>query len=163
VKRVSWLSHLVLGVADSGAPLGGWLAVTGRLSPSALLLGGAVALWVGGFDLIYACQDVEVDRREGLESVPARFGVAAALRLSSWAHALTVALLAAVGILQQVGLPYALALGGAAGLLVYEHRLVSPRDLSRLDAAFFAVNGYMAILLLAGTLLDQVLLRGALH
>ncbi|MHB1131824.1 MAG: UbiA-like polyprenyltransferase [Chloroflexota bacterium] len=151
-KRVTWLSHWVLGLADGLAPVGGWIAVTGALAWEPLLLGLAVAVWIAGFDLIYACQDVSFDRAHGLHSVPARFGVAAALQLSSLSHAVTVLLLAGLG--WQLGLswPYWLGLAGAAGLLVYEHSLVRPDDLARLGLAFFNVNGYIAVVVFGFTL-----------
>ena len=145
-KRFTWMSHAVLGLADGLAPAGGWIAVSGSIDLPAVLLTLAVALWIGGFDLIYACQDVEFDRKLQLHSVPARFGVAAALRASSWAHALTVVVLALVGLAVGLGTLYWIGLAVASALLVYEHRLVSPDDLSRLSVAFFNVNGYVAVI-----------------
>jgi len=145
-KRFTWMSHAVLGLADGLAPAGGWIAVSGSIDLPAVLLTLAVALWIGGFDLIYACQDVEFDRKLQLHSVPARFGVAAALRASSWAHALTVMVLALVGLAVGLGTLYWIGLAVASALLVYEHRLVSPDDLSRLSVAFFNVNGYVAVI-----------------
>jgi len=106
-------------------------------------------VWIAGFDLIYACQDVEVDRAQGLHSVPARFGVPAALAAARVNHALTAAALALLGWLTGLGLLYWLGWAAVAALLVYEHSLVSPRDLSRLDIAFFNVNGYIALIVLA--------------
>lgn len=150
-KRFTWLSHWVLGIADGAAPVGGWIGVAGQLAWEPVILGLAVAIWIAGFDLIYACQDVEFDRAHGLHSVPARFGVAAALRLSSLSHTLTVVLLAALGLLLGLGLPYWLGLAIAACLLVYEHAIISPTDLSRLDVAFFNVNGYIAVVLFVAT------------
>lgn len=150
-KRFTWLSHWVLGLADGLAPVGGWIAVTGQLAWQPLVLGLAVGIWIAGFDLIYACQDVDFDRAHGLYSVPARFGVAAALRLSSASHALTVALLALLGYAMGLGFPFWLGLAVAAALLIYEHRLVRPDDLSRLDVAFFNVNGYIAVIVFIGT------------
>lgn len=144
-KRFTWLSHSVLGLADGAAPVGGWVAVTNSLDPPAILLGLAVALWVGGFDLLYACQDVEFDRANGLHSVPARFGVAAALWTARTWHAGTVLCLAAVGILMGLGPIYWVGCALAAGLLAYENSLVSPTDLSRLGTAFFNLNGYLAV------------------
>lgn len=145
-KRLSWLSHLVLGITDGGAPLGGWLAVTGSIDPPAWLLFLAVTTWVGGFDLIYACQDVDFDRANGLHSVPVRFGLATSLQWAKIAHAITLASLAGVGILMGLGPIYWVGWLLACGLLVYEHRLVSPNDLSRLDMAFFNVNGYIGVI-----------------
>jgi 4-hydroxybenzoate polyprenyltransferase len=150
-KRFTWLSHWVLGLADGLAPVGGWIAVTGQLAWEPLILGLAVGIWIAGFDLIYACQDVEFDRAVRLHSVPARFGVPAALWLSSLSHVVTVLLLALLGYLLALGVPYWLGLAAAAGLLVYEHSLVRPDDLSRLNVAFFNVNGYIAVIVFMGT------------
>jgi len=150
-KRFTWLSHWVLGLADGIAPVGGWIAVSGQLAWEPLVLGLAVGIWIAGFDLIYACQDVAFDRAQGLYSIAAQFGIAAALRLSSLSHAATVALLAYLGHGLALGLPFWLGLAAAAALLVYEHRLVRPDDLSRLDVAFFNVNGYIAVVVFAGT------------
>ncbi|TAK36130.1 MAG: 4-hydroxybenzoate octaprenyltransferase [Chloroflexota bacterium] len=144
-KRFTWLSHFVLGFADGMAPVGGWIAITGSVDLEAVLLGLAVTFWIGGFDLIYACQDVDFDRSEGLYSIPARFGIAAGLWLSIVCHALTVLLLVAVGISLGLGSFYWLGVAITAGLLIYEHTLVRPRDLSRLTIAFFNMNGYIAV------------------
>jgi 4-hydroxybenzoate polyprenyltransferase len=157
MKRVSWLSHAVLGLALGLAPLGAWLAVTGSftgdLAPP-LLLAAAVVVWVGGFDLIYACQDAEHDRRAGLRSVPARFGVAGALAASSAAHAVTVALLVAFGLRAELGLAWWIVLAVAAALLVWQHRMVKPDDLSRVDVAFFTLNGWVGVALFLGLAVD---------
>lgn len=150
-KRFTWLSHWVLGLADGLAPVGGWIAVTGQLAWEPIVMGLAVGIWIAGFDLIYACQDVGFDRAHGLHSVPARFGVPFALWLSSASHAVTVLLLAVLGYLLALSWPYWLGVGLAAALLVYEHRLVRPDDLSRLDVAFFNVNGYIAVIVFVAT------------
>jgi 4-hydroxybenzoate polyprenyltransferase len=148
-KRFTWLCHLALGVTDGIAPVGGWLAVNptpsmANLLPPALL-GLAVAAWVGGFDLIYACQDIDFDRTHGLHSIPARFGPARALQISEMAHGASVGLLAAVGGILHLAWPFWIAVGIAAWLLIWEHRLVHPDDFSRLDIAFFNMNGYIAL------------------
>lgn len=148
-KRFTWLCHFILGLADGGAPLGGWIAVTGTLSWEPVLLALALGFWVGGFDLIYACQDVDFDRANGLYSVPARFGIAVSLTQARIWHALTILLLAIVGILSALSWPYWLGLAVASALLAYEHSLVSPNDLSRLNMAFFNVNGYIAVIVFA--------------
>ncbi len=150
-KRFTWLSHGVLGFADGMAAPGGWIGVTGTVDPPAVLLGLAVLFWVGGFDLIYACQDVEFDRKARLHSVPARFGIAVALWASSASHALTVAFLAATGVVLGLGWLYWVGLSVSAALLAYEHLLVGPNDLSRLNAAFFNVNGYVAVIVFVFT------------
>lgn len=160
-KRWTTLSHWALGATDGLAPLGAWAAVRGSLTAPgdlpAWFLFAIVTLWIGGFDLIYACQDVEFDRAEGLHAIPARHGVAAALRLSALAHALTTVLLFALGWIAGLGWPYWLAAAAAAALLAYEHSLVRPDDLSRLDLAFFNLNGIISLTLFAGTLLALVL------
>jgi len=156
-KRFTWLSHFWLGFTDGLAPAGAWVAVTGTFwrpadVPAWILL-AALTFWIGGFDLIYACQDVEADRREGLHSIPARFGVAAALRLAQGCHLLTLMLLAVVGAWFGLGWVYWLGLSVVAGLFVWEHSLVKPHDLSRLNLAFFNLNGYISLTVFAATLL----------
>ncbi|HET6201827.1 MAG TPA: UbiA-like polyprenyltransferase [Planctomycetota bacterium] len=148
LKRRVAGTHFVLGAALGVAPLGAWLAVRGSFEgdlASPLLLALAVALWVAGFDLIYACQDVAFDRREGLRSIPARLGVAGALRLSSALHAAVVPLLLAVAARAGLGAPTYAGIGLVAALLLVEHLLVRPRDLSRVNAAFFTVNGWISV------------------
>jgi 4-hydroxybenzoate polyprenyltransferase len=153
-KRFTWLSHWVLGATDGLAPAGAWVAVRAAVDPPAWLLWLAVTFWIAGFDLIYACQDTEFDRDEGLHSVPARFGNVVALRLAQANHVLTVILLAAVGSAMGLGWVYWLGLAVVAGLLVYEHSLVSPTDLSRVNLAFFNINGYIAVTIFAATLVS---------
>jgi 4-hydroxybenzoate polyprenyltransferase len=147
-KRFTWLSHWILGFTDGIAAGGGWVAVRGHFDPPAFVLWVAVTVWIAGFDLLYACQDVEVDRAQGLHSVPARFGVAAAFALARINHALTALALAALGWMEGLGLFYWLGWAAVVALLVYEHSLVTPRDLSRLNIAFFNVNGYIAVIML---------------
>jgi 4-hydroxybenzoate polyprenyltransferase len=162
-KRVTWLCHALLGLSLGLAPLGAWLAVRGELDQDvwvALILAAAVLTWVAGFDLIYACQDADHDARVGLHSIPARFGIAKALGLSSALHALTVALLALLAREAELGWIFVLALVACALLLAWEHRLVSPGDLSRVNAAFFTVNGWVAVALFAGCALDLAFLSG---
>ena len=151
-KRFTWLSHWILGFTDGIAAAGGWIAVRGGFDPPVFVLWFALTVWIAGFDLIYACQDVEFDRAEGLHSVPARFGVAAALRIAKACHILTIAAFAALGVLMGLGFLYWAGVTMVAGLLVYEHSLVSPSDLSRLDVAFFNINGYIAVILFAAVL-----------
>ncbi len=150
-KRFTWMSHYILGFTDGLAPVGAWVAVRGSLFtledlPAWVLL-LIVTFWIGGFDLIYACQDVEVDRREQLQSIPARFGVPFALWLSSISHLVCVLLLIALGLLQRFTLPFWIGLIVIILLFVWEHRLVKPHDLSRLDVAFFNINSYISITL----------------
>jgi 4-hydroxybenzoate polyprenyltransferase len=148
-KRFTWLCHLALGLTDGIAPVGGWLAVNPTISVANLLppvlLGLAVTFWVGGFDLIYACQDIEFDRTHGLYSIPARFGSERALQISEMAHGASVGLVAAVGGILHLAWPFWIAVGLAAWLLIWEHRLVKPDDFSQLDVAFFNMNGYIAM------------------
>ncbi|MCS7287131.1 MAG: UbiA-like polyprenyltransferase [Anaerolineae bacterium] len=156
-KRFTWLSHFILGFTDGLAPMGAWVAVRNSLFtqedlPAWLLL-VIVTLWIAGFDLIYACQDVEVDRRDGLYSIPAQFGVAAALRLSSLCHVGMVLGLVALGFICALGWPYWVGLVLCSLLLVYEHSIVKPDDLSRVNVAFFNVNGYISLALFFSTLI----------
>jgi len=159
-KRFTWASHLVLGLALAMAPLGGWLAVSGSLSAAAWLLGGAVLLWVAGFDVLYACQDVDFDRREGLFSIPSRFGVTPALWVARALHTATLGALAAVGVVAGLHPVYWAGITVIAAVLVWEHRLVRPGDLSRLDVAFFNMNGIVSVIYLV-TILVAVLLPRA--
>jgi 4-hydroxybenzoate polyprenyltransferase len=153
-KRVTWLTHWHLGASLGLAPLGAWIAVRGSVEIPALVLAAAVALWVAGFDIIYACQDVAVDAREGLYSVPLRFGIPGALRISSVMHVLTVILLLLLPALLPLGWFYRSGVAATAALLWYEHRLVRPQDLSRVNQAFFTLNGWVSFLILAATCLD---------
>jgi 4-hydroxybenzoate polyprenyltransferase len=154
-KRFTVFSHFLLGATDGLAPLGAWAAVRGSLTTSADLpawvLWVSVTLWIGGFDLIYACQDVEFDRAEGLHAVPARYGVGAALGFSALAHGVTVVLLVALGRMVSLPWPYWVGLAVVGALLIYEHALVHPDDLSRLNLAFFNVNGIISLTLFIAT------------
>jgi 4-hydroxybenzoate polyprenyltransferase len=165
VKRFSASAHFVLGLALALAPLGAWIAVRGGFdgaSPVPVLwLAGAVLTWVAGFDLIYACQDVEFDRRSRLHSIPARLGVGRALWLSIGLHVITVACLVLVGRSARLSFIWWGAVLLAALLLAWEHSLVSEKDLSRVNAAFFTVNGWVSVLLFAGLALDRGVLGGA--
>jgi 4-hydroxybenzoate polyprenyltransferase len=145
LKRWTWLSHFWLGAVDGLAPVGAWVAITGTLPWESWLLGAAVALWVAGFDFFYSLLDVSVDQRLGLHSVATRFGETGAFRGSRVCHLGTVALLVAAGLGLPVGLFYWIGVGAVAALLGYEHSLVRPGDLRRLDAAFFTVNGVIAL------------------
>jgi 4-hydroxybenzoate polyprenyltransferase len=153
-KRFTWLCHGVLGAVDGLAPVGGWVAVTGWDGWYPFLLGGAVALWIGGFDLVYATMDLEVDRAQGLRSLPARFGVGPALVVMRVAHALSVALVVWLGILLGLGPAYWVGVAVVAVLLAYENSIVHADDLSRVDMAFFTMNGIIAMVYLAAVLVD---------
>ena len=150
-KRFTWTSHWVLGFTDGIAAAGGWVAVRGEFDAPALILWLALTVWIAGFDVIYACQDVEFDRANGLHSVPARFGIPAALTIARVNHVLTAAALAALGVATALGALYWVGWLGVVALLAYEHSLVSARDLSKLDMAFFNVNGYIAVVVFVAT------------
>jgi 4-hydroxybenzoate polyprenyltransferase len=152
-KRFTALTHFHLGLALALAPIGAWVAVTGRLDPVVLLLGLAVMAWVAGFDLLYSCQDADFDRRAGLHSLPARFGVARALLVARISHGVALIALLAFGVASQLGVAYFVALCIAAGLLVAAHAAVSARDLSRVGFAFFQVNVGVSMVMLFGTAL----------
>jgi 4-hydroxybenzoate polyprenyltransferase len=154
LKRFTWLCHLWLGAVDGLAPMGGWVAVTGHLPWEAWALGASVALWVAGFDLFYSLFDVEVDRAQGLHSVATRFGERGVFLGARLAHAGTVALLAAVGVGLDLGVAYWLGVAAAAALFAYEHSIVRPGDLRRLDAAFFTVNGVISVVFFGFVLVE---------
>jgi 4-hydroxybenzoate polyprenyltransferase len=154
LKRVTWLAHGWLGAVDGLAPLGAWIAVTNEMPWEAWALGAAVAFWVAGFDLLYALFDLDVDRAQGLHSFPTRFGVPATFWSSRACHLLTVAFLVLTGVGLPVGALYWLGVAAVAGLLAYEHSLVSPRDQRRLDAAFFTMNGVISLTFLGFVLAD---------
>jgi 4-hydroxybenzoate polyprenyltransferase len=156
-KRWSWISHFWLGAVDGLAPLGAWAAITNELPWEAWALGGAVAFWVAGFDLFYALFDLDVDRAQGLHSLAARFGVRAAFAGARMCHAATVACLVAAGLGLPVGALYWIGVAVVAGLLLYEHSLVSPRDRRRLDMAFFTMNGVISVTFFAFVLGDVLL------
>jgi 4-hydroxybenzoate polyprenyltransferase len=155
-KRFTVLSHFILGFTDGLAPVGAWAAVRGSLfTPADLpawVLLGVVTTWIGGFDLIYACQDVPYDRQDGLHSFPARYGIPAALWLSAACHLVTAGLLAWLGAWMGLGWPYWLGLVVASALLAYEHWLVRPGDLSKIDLAFFNLNSYISLTLFVAIL-----------
>ena len=157
LKRWSWVSHFWLGAVDGLAPLGAWAAITNELPWEAWALGAAVAFWVAGFDLFYALFDLDVDRAQGLHSLAARFGVDAAFAGARLCHAATVACLVAAGLGLPVGALYWIGVAAVAGLLLYEHSLVSPRDRRRLDTAFFTMNGVISVTFFAFVLGDVLL------
>ncbi|MFJ1745831.1 menaquinone biosynthesis prenyltransferase MqnP [Streptomyces sp. NPDC088116] len=158
-KRFTNFPHAILGLAQAMGPVGGWLAITGAWSWDAVILGLAVGIWIGGFDLIFACQDVQADRAHGVLSVPARFGIPAALYGARASHAVTTALLVWYALATGAGAFFWAGLLIVAGAFLYEHTIVKPHDLSRLDRAFFSVNGFIGIALFVCALLD-LLTRG---
>jgi len=156
LKRFTWLCHLWLGAVDGLAPVGAWVAITGKLPLEAWELGGAVAFWVAGFDLFYSLFDVDVDRRQGLHSAATRFGVRGAFWGARAMHVLTVVLLALAGLGLNLGVWYWLGVAMVAVLLAVEHVLVSPGDLRRLNAAFFTMNGVISVVFFLFVLAEVV-------
>ncbi len=155
-KRFTWASHFVLGLAISASPLGSWMAVKGTVDPSIIPLAAAVILWLAGFDVLYALQDIEFDRSYGLYSVPRRFGVRKSLYLSRTLHAASFLLLVSNGLIFRLGAFYWIGMLAAAGLFVYEHSLIKEDDLSKLDIAFFNMNGYISMTVFLFTLMDYI-------
>jgi 4-hydroxybenzoate polyprenyltransferase len=157
-KRWTQWSHLLLGLALGMAPVGAWIGIRGRLDVTPLVLAAAVLCWVAGFDAIYSCQDARFDRRHGLYSLPSRMGMGRALAIAALWHAAALLLFLVVGWLGGLGIGYAVALALAAALLAWEQSIVSPRNLARVNAAFFTANGWVSVLLFLGGLIDA--LRG---
>ncbi len=155
-KRFTTLSHFILGFTDGLAPAGAWVAIRGSIfTPQDLpawLLVAIVTLWIGGFDLIYALQDIDFDRQYGLHAIPARYGAKFALGLSTACHLVMLGLLAWLGISMGLSWPYWAAVVITAGLLIWEHRLVHPEDLSHIHLAFYNINSYISLTLFAGVL-----------
>ncbi|CAM3776137.1 UbiA-like polyprenyltransferase [Cohnella lubricantis] len=158
-KRFTWLCHVVLGLTLGLAPLGGWVAVTGTISLPAIILFLTVALWSAGFDIIYSCQDIEIDRKERLYSIPSRFGIENALRIAKAFHALTI--VGFVLLLATTDLSWWYLVGTivSAGLLIYEHLLVKPSDMSKLQAAFFTMNWVLSSVVFVFTFIDLVVVK----
>ena len=157
LKRWTWLCHFWLGAVDGLAPMGAWVAITNRLPWQSWALGVAVAFWVAGFDLFYALFDVDIDREQGLHSIATRFGVRGSFAGARLSHVATVGCLAAAGAGLSVGALYWLGVAVVAALLVYEHALVRPGDLHRLDAAFFTMNGVISVVFAAFVIADAAL------
>lgn len=162
-KRFTNWPHLILAIAQAVGPVGAWLAVTGTFAGSgpAWLLGAAVGLWIGGFDLIYACQDATVDREIGVHSVPARYGVPFALRLSTAVHVVTFALFVVFGVWVGLAWPWYVGLALTAGAFAYQHMIVTPTDLSKVNRAFFTANGFVGIVLFLFGLFAWVIRQSA--
>ncbi|WP_419997074.1 menaquinone biosynthesis prenyltransferase MqnP [Streptomyces boninensis] len=158
-KRFTNFPHAILGLAQAMGPVGAWIAISGSWSWDAVILGLAVGIWIGGFDLIFGCQDVAADRAHGVKSVPARFGIAAALYGARACHVITVLLFVWYALATDAGGFFWFGLVIVAAAFVYEHSLVRPDDLSRLNRAFFTVNGFIGIALFMCALLD-LLVRG---
>lgn len=154
MKRFTFLCHFGLGLALSSAPMGGWMAATGKFDWRAAPLGAAVLLWVAGFDILYSLQDVDFDRKEGLHSIPARFGHKPALNIMRYCHIAAVAALVLFGAVNAYGWVYWIGMGVCAGLLILENLIVNESDLSHLQTAFFTINSWFGILLLIFTFLE---------
>lgn len=161
-KRFTSLAHVVLGVCLAGAPLGAWVAIRGDIGLPAILLAVAVLFWVAGFDILYALQDMEFDSKRGLHSIPVRFGVAGSLRLARIFHVVMVLTLMALQVVAGLGPLFFVGLLLSVGMLGYEHWLLRNGDLSKLDAAFFNMNGYISVTVLLFTFGDVVMMRGGL-
>ncbi|GCD98965.1 4-hydroxybenzoate octaprenyltransferase [Embleya hyalina] len=153
-KRFTNVPHAILGIAQAIGPIGAWLAITGSWSWEAVVLGLAVGTWIGGFDLIFGCQDVAADRAHGVKSVPAKWGIAAALNASKFSHVVTTLLFVWFGALTGAGFFWWLGLLIVTAAFVYEHSLLKPNDLSKLNRAFFTTNGFIGIALFVCALLD---------
>jgi 4-hydroxybenzoate polyprenyltransferase len=156
-KRFTWFSHIVLGFAIGMAPMAVWVAVNGSLSWKICILSLALLSYIAGFDVLYACQDVEFDRREGLYSIPLRFGVAPAMRISTLLHVLSVACLAYLYWLFSLSPVYLVFVGIIAGLFIIEHSLVNPDDLSRINMAFFHVNSIISVMVFIAVLSGELM------
>jgi len=158
-KRFTFLAHAFLGLAISGSPLGAWIAVTGRFEAPAFVLGLAVLFWLLGFDVLYALQDIDFDQKAGLHSIPQRFGIRRSLWISRASHAITMAALFWLASLCSLGWYYLAGVLISLCLIIYEHTLVKEQDLSKLDFAFFNMNGYISVTIFFFTLLDVTLRR----
>jgi 4-hydroxybenzoate polyprenyltransferase len=153
-KRFTWMSHFVLGLSIAAAPLGAWIAVRGSFDREILPLGAAVIFWLAGFDVLYALQDVDFDRQYGLYSIPKRFGVRKSIYFSRIFHLVSFLLLMANGVIFHLGALYWAGMLLVSGLFLHEHSLIHDRDLSKLDIAFFNMNGYISVTVFIFTLLD---------
>ena len=155
-KRFTSLSHLWLGTSLSIAPIGAWIAIKGQFDWTPILLGLAVLLWTAGFDIIYACQDFDFDRTNRLYSIPAKFGIESALWISSVLHIVMVAVLIGIMLLTDLGVVYLVGVGIVIVILIYEHAIVKPNDLSRVNLAFFTLNGMVSLVLMALSVVDMI-------
>jgi 4-hydroxybenzoate polyprenyltransferase len=156
-KRFTWATHFVLGLSLSAAPMGAWIAVKGTFDAEILPITVAVIFWLAGFDTLYALQDIEFDKSYGLSSIPKRFGIKKALFFARTFHLVSFLLLLLSGLLFRLGIVYWLGMIIVAGLLIYEHSLVKEDDLSKLDIAFFNMNGYISLTVFVFTFLDYIL------
>jgi len=155
-KRFTWMSHFVLGLSISAAPLGAWIAVKGTFDFGIIPLVIAVIFWLAGFDVLYALQDIDFDRKYGLYSIPKRFGIRKSVHFSRIFHAVSFLLLVANGMIFEMGLFYWTGMFVTSGLFLYEHSLIKENDLSKLDIAFFNMNGYISVTIFIFTLMDYM-------
>ena len=153
-KRFTWLCHVVLGLTIALAPLGGWVAVTNEIGWEAVIFYVTIACWTAGFDIVYACQDYEFDKNEGLYSIPVRFGIASSLKIARGFHIATAIGFVVLFLLTSLSWWYLIGIIIALGLLIYEHLIVKPNDLTRLNTAFFTMNGVLSIVVFAFTFID---------
>lgn len=158
-KRFTWLSHFVLGIALSMSPIGAWIAVTGRFEFPAFILGLAVVFWLAGFDILYALQDIEFDKKMGLYSIPRFFGIKKTLWLSRGFHLTMIILLLLLYPIMALGRFYLIGIIAASGLLIYEHSLIKEHDLSKINIAFFNANAYVSLCIFVFTLIDAVIVK----
>jgi len=156
-KRFTWLCHFILGVAIGFGPLGGWVATTAQVDAIGLLLFVTVVFWTAGFDIIYACQDADFDRKEGLYSLPSRFGIANALAVARLCHVVTFIGLVSLYVATDLSIWFLIGVLISGCILLYEHRLVKPTDLSKLDVAFFNMNGILSVVMFVFTMIDLVI------
>jgi 4-hydroxybenzoate polyprenyltransferase len=155
-KRFTWLSHFVLGLCLGLAPIGAWIAVTNTLSLEPVLIGSAVLLWVAGFDILYAIQDIDFDKRHGLFSIPARFGIENSLMFTRLLHAASIGLFILSGSRLHLGVFYFAGVAIAAVLLAYENSLIKPNDLSKLNVAFFTMNGVISVIMFCFVVIEVI-------
>ena len=160
-KRFTALAHVVLGICLAAAPIGAWIAVKGEVSLSPIILGAAVMFWVAGFDILYALQDLEFDRESGLHSIPVKLGVTGSLWLARLFSVLMVVLLIWLCVIEALGIAFVCGIAAVTLLLIYEHWLLKDADLSRLDLAFFTMNGYVSIIIFIATAFDVFIFGGA--
>ncbi|MCM0649366.1 putative 4-hydroxybenzoate polyprenyltransferase [Clostridium swellfunianum] len=158
-KRFTWACHIVLGIISGGAPVGAWIAVTGKISWISLVLGAANALWVAGFDIIYGSQDVDFDRKEGLFSIPAVFGIENALIISSLFHAAAVTILIYIYFIAHMSWLFLIGIAIVSILLVIEHKMVSPTNLTNVNIASYGINQIVSIVFLVFSVADIFLMR----
>ncbi|MEW6447192.1 MAG: UbiA-like polyprenyltransferase [Bacillota bacterium] len=156
-KRFTWACHFYLGLTLGLAPVATWVAITNEFALAPVLLGTGVLFWVAGFDIVYACMDYDFDRKEGVFSIPARFGIEAALWVARLCHLLAPVFFTATGLVLGLGPLYLIGVGFAVAVLIYEHRLVQPKDLSRIGVAFFNMNGILSIGMFLFTLADVLI------